>query len=80
MRSQFCSFRDLSSCFHPVQSQTVEILQLIQGSCLEDGSLRAGVIPDIPSFGAKCETEILPACDVGLQGPDPVSRCGLLFF
>jgi len=55
-------------------------LQLVRGSCREDGSLGAGVIPDIPSFGAKRETAALPACDGGLQGPDPASRHGLLFF
>lgn len=52
----------------------------MQGSCLKDGSLGARVIPDIPSFGTKRETEMLPACDGGLQGPDPLSRRGLLFF
>lgn len=34
------------------------------------GSLRAGVIPDAPSMGVKCDAEILPGCDGGLQGPD----------
>lgn len=29
---------------------------------------------------AKCDTEILPVCDGGLQGPDADCHCGLLFF
>lgn len=50
------------------------------GQLFRDRSLGAGVIPDITFFGEKRETEILPACDRALQGPDPVSCHGLLFF
>lgn len=43
------------------------------------GSLRAGVIPGMPSMVVKCETEILPVCDGGLQGPLLLAPAGSCF-